>query len=181
MSYNKAAKKRNHTWKVFQCLKTPRIQILLLQQRNLHLLSCVWFNPKLLRITKLFFLSTRLRRSPDKVAGLLEALGTETAAVGKLGFCFQLYGLVFDLAYPIPFSSRLGQDSLWQWGLLSRVLCELGCLLLCEGDDFQALPLWWLLPIFIFLILYFLPNILTVQTDNCKSVTVVFGWSVTEM
>lgn len=49
---------------------------------------------------------------PDKVAGLLEALGAETAAVGKLGFRFQLNGLVLDLADPIPLSSRLGEDSL---------------------------------------------------------------------
>lgn len=123
----------------------------------------------------------QFRCSPDQVAGLLEALGAETAAVGKLGFRFELHGLVLDLADPIPLSSWLGEDSLWQRGLLSRVLCELGCLLLREGDDFQALPLWQLLPIFIFLILYLLPTILTVQTDNCKSITVVFGWTLTQM
>lgn len=111
-----------------------------------------------------------MRCSPDEVAGLLEALGAETAAVGKLGFCFQLHGLVFDLADPIPLCRRLREDSLRQRGLLSGILGELGRLLLREGDDFQALPLGRLLPGFILLVLDLLPAVLTVQANNCKRV-----------
>lgn len=45
-----------------------------------------------------------MRYLPDEVTGLLEALGAEIAAVGKLGFCFQFNCLVFDLADSIPLS-----------------------------------------------------------------------------
>lgn len=105
---------------------------------------------------------------PDKVTGLLEALGAETAAVGKLGFCFQFHGLVFDLADSIPLSRRLGEDPLRHRGLLAGILRQLGRLLLSESDDFQAPPLWiLLLPVFILILLLFL-DVLTIQTYNCK-------------
>ena len=51
----------------------------------------------------------KARASPDEVAGLLEALGTEVAAVGELGLRLQLHGLVLDLADAVPLRRGLGQ------------------------------------------------------------------------
>lgn len=78
---------------------------------------------------------------PDKITGLFEALGAEIAAVGELGFRFQLDGSVFDLADSVPLGRRLGQDALRHRGLLAGILGQLGRLLLGEGDYFQAPPL----------------------------------------
>lgn len=98
---------------------------------------------------------------PDEVAGLLEALGAEAAAVGELGLGLQLHGLVFDLAYSVPLGRRLRQDALRHRGLLAGILGQLGSLLLREGDDLHHPPLQGLLIPFLFLLI--LLGILTLQ------------------
>lgn len=104
---------------------------------------------------------------PDEVTGLLETLGAEIAAVGKLGFCFQFHGLVFDLADSIPLGRRLREDPLRHRGLLAGILRQLGRLLLSERDDFQAPPLWCLLlPLLILLVFL---DVLTIQTYDCEN------------
>jgi len=111
--------------------------------------------------------------SPDEVAGLLEALGAEVAAVGELGLRLQLHGLVLDLADAIPLRRRLGEDPLRHRRLLAGVLRQLRRLLLGERDDLQAPPLWLqlrvlVLVVFVFLFLLVLLllflNVLTIQT-----------------